>query len=73
MTVQPVLREVIGDQAEPPDPDPGKDLGADAVAAGVDGQALGEVGVDGVEILFWQGIGANLVGNADTAASCTRR
>ena len=45
-----------------------QDLGADAVFAAVDGQTQLQVGVDGVVALLLEVVGAQFVGQADTAA-----
>ena len=49
-------------------PEVDEDLGADAVVAQVGGQAELEVGVDGVEALLLELVGAQLVEQADAAA-----
>ena len=49
-------------------PEVDEDLGADAVLPAVDGQAELEVGVDGVAALVLQGVGPQLVGDADAPA-----
>lgn len=43
-------------------------LGADAVLAGVDGEAELDVGLDGVVALVLQVVGAELLAQADAAA-----
>ena len=62
------LLRVVGEQADRAEPEVHEDLGADAVVAQVGGQAELEVGVDGVEALLLEPVGAQLVQQADAAA-----
>src|SRR4029450_10593149 len=63
-----VLGRVVGEQAHGGAPEVDQDLGADPVLAPVDRQAQVEVGVDGVAALLLEVVGAQLVGQPDTAA-----
>ena len=63
-----VLGGVVGDEAGPTYPQVGEDRRAGAVGPGVDGQAECGVGVDGVEALLLQRVGADLVAEPDPAS-----
>ena len=61
------LLGVVGEDPDRAQPEVDEDLGADAVLAQVGGQAELEVGVDGVEALLLELVGAQLVEQADAA------
>src|SRR3974390_1846997 len=63
-----VLDRVVGHEAHGGHPEVDQHLGADAVLAAVDRQALLQVGVDGVVALLLQLVGPDLVAEADAAA-----
>ena len=65
------LDGVVGDEAHLGDMLVAQDLGADAVVAFVGLEAELEVGVDGVETLFLEVVGLELVHEADTATLLT--
>src|ERR687894_752721 len=62
------LRRVVGERPHCGDAEVDQDLGADAVLAAVDRHAERDVGVDGVVALLLQGVGLELVADADAAA-----
>src|SRR4051812_47205760 len=63
-----VLGRVVGEEPHGGDAQVDEDLSADAVLPAVDGQAELEVGVDGVEALFLEAVGAQLVTDPDASA-----
>src|SRR3954451_12116177 len=63
-----VLGRVVGEEAHSGDAQVDEDLGADAVLATVDGQTELEIGVESVEALLLEAVGAQLVADADAAA-----
>ena len=62
------LLRVVGEDPDARQPEVDQDLGADPVVAEVGGQAELQVGVDGVEALLLELVGAQLVEQADPAA-----
>src|SRR5580693_8829658 len=67
----PVLDRIVGHEAHGGDPEVHKHLGADAVLAAVNGQALLQVGVDGVVPLLLELVSTDLVAETDAAALVT--
>ena len=59
---------VVGHDADFSQAEIAEDLAADAVVAFVDGEAESLVGFDGVVAFFLEGVGVELVGEADAAA-----
>ena len=62
------LAGVVGHEADFPHPEVVEDLGAHAVVAQVGAEAEAFVRLDGVESLFLEFVGADLVGEADAAS-----
>ena len=62
------LLRVVGEDADRAEPEVDEDLGADAVVAQVRRQAEALVGLDRVEAVLLQAVGAQLVQQADAAA-----
>ena len=65
------LLRVVGEQADRPDAELGEHRRRFGVVARVDGQAEGNVGVDGVGAAVLGDVGAELVDQADAAAFVT--
>src|SRR5262245_40192446 len=63
-----VLRRVVGEEPHRRHAEVDGDLGADTVLAAVGGEAELEVGIDGVEPLLLELVGADLVADADATA-----
>ena len=62
------LLRIVREHANGREPEVGEDLRADAVLAGVGGEAEPEVRLDGVEALLLELVGAKLVQQADASA-----